>query len=498
MSALARRRRPRLTVLVKLLVAFILPTTFLFALFAVVAHQVMRRDLEAELGTRLAEVAASAATQIRGHNLVELEPGDEQHLLYLGARRKLLEVAAATRVARLYIFDPRFRSRADTKPGVPIGATYYHVELDRQELRRVWRRGQSISSSLFEGLDGRLYKAGYAPIYASDKDRTVVLAVGVDAPATFFDRLADLRHRLLFYGLGAVLAMVLAAVLVAARITRPVRTLAGAAERIGAGDLDAPVARTSHDEIGLLADTMEQMRRDLLARDQRLQQMLSGIAHEVRNPLGGIELFAGILRDEIDPDDERRPHVDRIDREVGYLKQVVAEFLDYARRPALELGPVTLASLCADIVELEAAGAAAAGVALSCDVPDGLSCRGDAGQLRRAVHNLVKNAIQAAGAAAANQGPDADQAQDPAPPAVTIAAASGPGDSVSLSVANTGRPIPPEVQEHMFEPFFTTREKGTGLGLAFVREIALDHGGEVEVASSAGAGTTFTLRLCRA
>lgn len=496
MSALARRRRPRLTVLVKLLVAFILPTTFLFALFAVVAHQVMRRDLEAELGTRLAEVAASAATQIRGHNLVELEPGDEHHLLYLGARRKLLEVAAATGVARIYIFDPKFRSRADTRPGVPIGATYYHVELDRQELRRVWRRGRSVSSILFEGLDGRLYKAGYAPIYASDKDRSVVLAVGVDAPATFFDRLADLRHRLLFYGLGAVLAMVLAAVLVAARITRPVRTLAGAAERIGAGHLDAPVARTSHDEIGLLADTMEQMRRDLLARDQRLQQMLSGIAHEVRNPLGGIELFAGILRDEIDPDDERRPHVERIDREVGYLKQVVAEFLDYARRPALELGTVNLANLCADIVELEAAGAAAAGVALSSDVPEGLSCRGDAGQLRRAVHNLVKNAVQAAGGAVLGEVQDEDD--DPPPREVTITATPAAGDSVELSVSNTGRPIPVEVQERMFEPFFTTREKGTGLGLAFVREIALDHGGQVEVASAAGSGTTFTLRLRRA
>src|SRR5690606_9163251 len=237
------RHRVRLTILLKLLVAFTLPTAVLFAVFAVIAHEVTRRDLEAELGTRLTAVASAAATQIRGGLLAELSPGDEQHLLHASTRRKLAEIAGATGVARLYIFDRAFGSRADTEPDIPIGAEYYHAQLDRQEIARVFERGEAVSSILFEGLDGRLYKAGYAPIYASDRDRRIVLAIGADAPATFFDRLADLRRSLLYYGVGAILAMMAIAVLVAALITRPVRHLAAAAERIGRGDLAAPIRR---------------------------------------------------------------------------------------------------------------------------------------------------------------------------------------------------------------------------------------------------------------
>jgi signal transduction histidine kinase len=469
----------RVPIMVKLLAAFTVPAALLFGLFAFVAHEVMRQELEAELGTRLAAVAALAATRLTGSNLAELEPGDEQHPIYTGARGRLMEAARATDAARLYVFDRKFRSRVDTAADVPIGSTYYHAELDRHELGRVFDRGAPVSSVLFQGAGGRLYKAGYAPVYASDRDRRVVLAVGVDAPADFFDRLSDLRRNLVIYGVGSALAIVLVAVVVAVLITRPVRQLADAAERIGRGDLARPIARLSRDEIGFLAETMERMRRDLRQRDERMQQMLSGIAHEVRNPLGGIELFSGILRDEIPPGDERRAHVERIEREVSYLSAVVTEFLDYARRPAPDLTAVELAPLAEAICELEQAEAEKNGVALSRQVPERLACLGDPVQLRRALHNLIRNAVQAA--AEADGGSVAIRAEPDE-------------DAVRLTVDNSGVPIPEHVRERMFEPFFTTREKGTGLGLAFAREIVLDLGGTIEV-DSTPSGTRFTIRL---
>jgi signal transduction histidine kinase len=476
MAERARQSGPRLTILVKLLVAFTVPTAVLFAIFAVVAHEVMRRDLEAELGTRLAAVAASASTQLRGKYLVDLAPDDEAELLYEGARRKLEDVAAATGVARIYIFDREFRSRVDTAEGVAIGTTYFQAQLDRAELGRVFA-GDTASGVLFQGQGGQLFKSGYAPVYASDKDRTIVLAVGVDAPAVFFDRLAALRHSLIAYGAGLVALLIIAAVLVATRLSRPVRSLVAAAERIGKGDLAAPVVATSRDEIGFLAETMDVMRRDLGVRDQRMQAMLSGIAHEVRNPLGGIELWTGILRDELDEDDARRSHADRIERELRYLEAVVNDFLDYARRPELELATVAVDDLVRDLVELMAGAAEAAGVTLGCTVEP---CRASADpvQLRRALLNLLRNAVQAC--SAGNK----------------VELSCRPTDAgAEVRVWNDGPPIPPEVRDHMFEPFFTTREKGTGLGLAFVGEILRDHGGTIAVESDAEAGTSFTLTL---
>lgn len=471
----------------KLLLAFVVPTMVLFSVFAFVAHEVAKRDLEAELGTRLEAVAASAALQIRGHYLAELgAPRDDEDRAFLAASRahqnalrKLDAVVDATGVARIYIFDHEFRSLADTDRDRPLGSELHLSRVDTSEVMGVFHDGESASPGMFQGADGRRYKSGYAPVFASETDHEIVLALGVDAPAAYFERLADLRNSLLIYGAALALFVIAIAVVVATLITRPVRSLAAAAERIGAGDLDAPVKRSSRDEIGFLAETMDEMRGDLRARDEHLQLMLSGIAHEVRNPLGGIELFTGILREEIPADDERRKHVDRIDKELSYLDKVVNEFLDYARRAPLEVGKVDLAGVVADVIELESADARDAGIELVVETDGATSCRGDSGQLRRAVLNLVRNAVQA--------GSFAD------PPIVRVTLAEA-GDHVVLSVENGGAPIPDDVRERMFDPFFTTRERGTGLGLAFVREIIAAHGGTIEVDSDERA-TTFRVSI---
>lgn len=480
---MGERHRPRLTILIKLLLAFAVPTTALFSVFAVVAHEVARDDLEAELGTRLQAIASAAALQIRGKYLVPLGPGQTDDRGYRNARRKLQAAREAAGASRIYIFDRELLSRVDTADNVPIGKKYFQAELDRHEIVRVFGEGVAVSSVLFEGADGVQYKAGYAPVRASDKDSEseIVLALGVEAPAAYFERLADLQRSLILYGVVLVLVVLAISVFVAARITRPVRHLVDAAERIGRADLHEPVKRRSRDEIGFLAETMEEMRRDLSARDEKLQLMLSGIAHEVRNPLGGMELFAGILRDELPAGDERRSHVERIQKELSYLEAVVNDFLDYARRPAPELREIDAADLAAEVVDLLRADADAAGVAIALDA-EPATCRADSGQLRRALINLVRNAVQASAGVDDGEGRQVKVTVEPH------------GRGARIAVQNRGKPIPDDVRERIFEPFYTTREKGTGLGLAFVHEIIADHGGRIAVESDDDR-TAFTIEL---
>jgi signal transduction histidine kinase len=174
-------------------------------------------------------------------------------------------------------------------------------------------------------------------------------------------------------------------------------------------------------------------------------------------------LFTGLLQDELPETDERRSHVLRVARELGYLERVVNEFLDYARRPKPELAPIAAKDLLAEVAQLVAADADAAGVAV---VTDGdAAIVGDFAQLRRALLNLARNAVQAS----------------PRGETVTLRADAG-----TLAVRNHGETIPADTLDKIFDPFFTTREKGTGLGLAFVRDIARDHGGAVEVTSARG------------
>jgi signal transduction histidine kinase len=470
--------RFRATILVKLLVALVLPVVALFTLFAFVAYEVSRRDLDTELGHRLEAIAASTATQIRDPKYIgKLSSGDEQDELFTQAVARLQQLGKVTG-AHLFLIDPSFGTRGDTDESPLIGTPYRRGTLDRSELKRVFDDGKTTVSVTFKGNDGRWYKTGYAPVRGIGKDTTVYLAVGAQASASYFDSLAALRERLMVWGAGLAAVSVLAAVLATLLITRNVRRLATAAERIGTGDLRVPVKVTSRDELGVLAETMDRMRRQLAERDAKMQQMLAGIAHEVRNPLAGMTLFADILKDELPAGDEKRGHVEKIQRELGYLERVVNDFLEYARRPRPELAKVDVQELLAEVAQM----------ATSADVEPTVASGGpatvqaDRAQLRRALLNLARNAVQAA-TAAERRGKD-----------VVKLSASAKDDTIWLSVWNRGKEIPPETSGKLFEPFYTTREKGTGLGLAFVRDIAVDHGGRVELESADGE-TTFSIVL---
>jgi signal transduction histidine kinase len=465
--------RPRPTILVKLLVALVLPAVALFSVFAFVAYDISRRDLDEELGRRLEAIAASAATQIRGRNVINLLPGEEDKFGYTSTIRKL-EIFANATGAHLQLFDRKYEARGDSE-GVALGTRLLRPELDALELERVWEKGETVSSVTFVADDGKVYKAGYAPVRFSDDDHRIVLALRAQAPASYFERLEDLRDRLFLSGGGLTLVSILAAVIATLLITRNVRRLAAAAERIGGGELRERVQIKSHDELGQLAESMERMRQQLAERDARMQQMLAGIAHEVRNPLAGMTLFAGILKDELPDGDERRGHVDKINRELGYLERVVNDFLEYARRPKPELGPIEVAELLSEVAQLASTDDIAVAVE-----PSTLEARADRGQMRRALLNLAKNAVQAA-KAAGNSGSGAVKLS-----------AKRDGAEIHFLVWNRGKEISPETSGKLFEPFYTTREKGTGLGLAFVREIAVDHGGRVDVESANGE-TTFSL-----
>jgi signal transduction histidine kinase len=265
---------------------------------------------------------------------------------------------------------------------------------------------------------------------------------------------------------------------VARFITRPLRRLERAARAIGEGDLKAHIAATSTDEIGFLATTLDGMRQQLAARDQRLQMMLAGIAHEVRNPLGGMELFAGLLRDELVGDESKLAHLARIERELRHLATVVNDFLEYARRPCPELRRFDAVAILREVRELLAPDAKRAGVALDLAAPEQAHVTCDPAQLRRALLNLGKNALQACDERGC----------------VTLGCAVE-AKRIRLTVRDTGQGIDPSKVAEIFSPFYTTREQGTGLGLAFVAEIARDHGGEVKVDSRPGAGALFTIDL---
>ena len=462
----------------RLLVAFLGPAALLFVLAGAAGYSISRNRLEGELGQSLAAIAGAAATQVNGARMLTIEPGDDvaQTRTYKNVLRTLSEIRDAAGARRIVAFDADGRVRVDAGGALPTGAEMPELARDRLELERVLERGQRAASQVLFEYDGHLYKTGYAPVRDDGK---VVGAVAVEASAEFFRPLRQLAVAYLVFVALTLLVLAAVAIVTANALTRPLRRLVGAAERIGGGDLSTPVQPDPSREIGALARELETMRAALESRDRQLKMMLAGVAHEVRNPIGGIELFAGILAEELPASDglaEAREHVQRIRAEIEYLKRIVEDFLTFAREQKLSMAPFGAMALVTSATDLLSGEAQAKGVRLEVAAAEA-TLEGDQHLLTAALVNLVKNAVQAS----------------PAEGTVRVSGRAEDG-SYLIEVQDSGAGIPREKVEQIFEPFFTTREKGTGLGLPLARKIAQAHHGELTVRSKPGE-TVFGLRL---
>jgi len=233
-------------------------------------------------------------------------------------------------------------------------------------------------------------------------------------------------------------------------------------------------------EVRRLTDELEVKNREL-ARKNRLAdlgQMASHVAHEVRNNLVPVTLYLSLLRRHVVGDEECVRILDKVASGFTALDATVHDLLHFTsdRDPQLQTFP--LAPLVDDVFAALAPQLAAQAIRTDTLVPAPLSLTADRHMLRRAILNLVFNAMDAM----------------PAGGRIEIRAAAQEG-IVELEVADTGTGLSAETLARAFEPFFSTKSGGTGLGLAIVYRVAEVHGGEVTAANHRGGGASFTLRI---
>ena len=208
------------------------------------------------------------------------------------------------------------------------------------------------------------------------------------------------------------------------------------------------------------------------------------IAHEVRNPISAIELNAAMLEDIVRaPSDEQMKEalglVAAIRDQVTALDALTEEYLAFARFPRPHFEEESVNHLAQELADFIRPVATRQGLTVRVEVdPTVPMMEIDRGLLRQAVLNLVKNGLEALSSGGE----------------LTIGSRLE-GESVEISVSDTGGGIAAEVEPRLFEQFFTTKPQGTGLGLSITRQIAEEHGGEIRWANRVGHGATFTIRL---
>lgn len=211
-----------------------------------------------------------------------------------------------------------------------------------------------------------------------------------------------------------------------------------------------------------------------------LGRLAAGVAHEINNPLGGIIIYGHLLLEDTDSSDPRHSNIKKVVSEAEKCRNIVKDLLGFARPAVADGEPVNLTNLLENTISLLNGQAIFHNIEIEFK-PDELipGVKGDASQLQQAFTNVILNAVQAMDGKGK----------------LTIKIYRPDGNSVAVSISDTGHGIAPEHMKKIFEPFFTTKQtgQGTGLGLAITYGIIENHGGKIEVESEKGKGSIFRI-----
>ncbi len=426
-----------------------------------------------EEGVRLSLELASAVRDQYAHQAHTIILANASHLPYY--------TAAEERVVSLTALVKRQATRPDER------AWLQDIERATGQLDRVFR--ERIVPAVLEGNEtGVQEEHGRAQLLVTHiQDRADRLADRFETSIAEFQTQASALQRSTFHWtilfvIGAPLLAVIVGAYVVRSVAVPVARLQEGAARIARGDLDTRIQIDTADEFGALARQFNAMTRALKEHQQRLVEheklagigrLAAGVAHEINNPLAVILGYARLLRRKADG--PLAGDLQIIEEETLHAKLIVDGLLDLSRPIQIEREPVDLRALCDDVVARLGEVRLLDGVAV--EVAGAGRVAGQPQKLRQVVLNLVKNAVEAAG---------------PGGRVEVVVAADG--DGARLTVSDSGAGLTGEARERLFEPFYTTKDSGTGLGLAVSKGIVEAHGGTIQADAGPG-GARFEVRL---
>jgi signal transduction histidine kinase len=315
------------------------------------------------------------------------------------------------------------------------------------------------------------------------------------------------NRRFLIYSAIVTIALVgLALVLLFTyQVNRPVKKLVAVMGSAEEGDLSVRSGMPRRDELGTLGRSLDSMIEKLDASQKELEsyhteqliraerlasigELAASVAHEIKNPLAGISGAVQVLAEDYEPDDPRREITKQVIKQCERMDKTIRDLLSYAQPLQAELSLVDVNRVLDHSLFIALPNPAKSPVAVRRNLREDLPpVAGDAKHLEQVFLNLVLNALQAM--------PEGGELSlrtrlvEPDPAAI------GEGPVIEVKVADTGGGIPEEVREKIFNPFYTTRTRGTGLGLPITKKILEQHGATISFDTRAGEGTTFTVRI---
>ncbi len=307
------------------------------------------------------------------------------------------------------------------------------------------------------------------------------------------------RLMLIFIGCGGLLIGVFGAILLARRITGPLKKLVEGTVKISKEDFSQKIDITSQDEIGNLAQSFNDMSRKLLLARERMEaasnkliqaeklasigRISAGIAHEIRNALTSVKLNIQKLVQSDRLDETEKEHLSISQEGIGQMEKFVKELLDFTRVSELNLDRFSIEQILDESIKTLADTLELKKVVLEKSYEEGLpQVLVDADKLKQVFLNILRNAYEAV--------------EEKGKINIFLSLLKEQeGSKIRVFISDNGSGIPEENRETVFEPFYTTKASGIGLGLPIARKIIEQHRGTIRVKKNAAQGTSFEILI---
>ncbi len=443
------------------IVIFVLINILLIVLLARFSYLFVRNLYLEQFREQVSIALRVAEARIDRPFLRFLSP-DEPSLARTYVANTLAQLDTLLQVKNIFIFN---------RKGQVLSALHTHdaqtaLLINKQTINDL-QPGQHLISEPFKADDGQWYLWAFNRLSAD-------LFIGLRENAQRLAQINRLSGQFLLFGLLGMVLTFLAALFIARSVHAPLRKIIRFSNRIGRGDFTAPTPDFKIKEMKQLASALSQMRDALAQRDREKEQMLAQIAHELRNPLGGIELLADLIRDDLPANHDDIQYLNRISDEVGHLKKQINQFLHYSRPRPSQRTMVRLAKLINELREYYAPVLREKQAELRTEFRQPFILF-DREHLRQILNNLISNSLQALNG---KEG------------IITIRSHND-----TLEVEDNGPGIAKSEREKIFRPFFTSKTDGIGLGLTICKKLCTLNGASVTVSEGAKGGALFIIKL---
>ncbi len=402
-------------------------------------------------------------------------PGSPEEAAALSSVRELIRVDA------LWLAGPEGAILqsfpASAAPAVDVSSRVQALCTDADP-----EQGAGLGETLSFMTDAAALRAVCVPMEGTEDGRFLLVL----AETATWAPLADSRRRATFllFGLGAVVALIV--ILGIRWLLSPIQEISEAAAKIASGTRQVRVAPRGPEEIAqlaravnALASSVETREDEIRGRLEVVNEISSMVAHEVRNPLQSLELLTTLARTE--PDQATRDHLlTTMEQEIRALEGVVQRLLRSSGPLRIAPAPSDLVAIVHRATSMAEPEARRRQVALLVQAPGKLNARVDGSLVRRAFENLLHNAIEFAGEH---------------PPGQVTASLSRHGSKVRLIVDDDGPGVPKAEIGRIFQPYYSSKSGGTGLGLALCKQVFDAHGGSIRYEASPLGGARFVAEL---